>query len=256
MLRDRDQSISRNGSAAGTLALSCRVTGDPGGAPVVLLHALGNTSEDWEPLVRALRPHGRRIFAPDLRGHGSSPRAGGYSFELMYRDVVALLDRHRLTTVDLVGHSMGGHIGWLVAQRQPSRVRRLVIEDAPPPPRDAAAEAELRTAPAGGGDRAPVFSLYQEFRDLRRSGGLDRSAVRPIIDGLRTADPLWWRRLAEVTAETLVISGGLSSPVPRSLLAEVADAVPRGRLVAIDAGHYVHRTEPERFCEEVVRFLG
>ncbi|MFH8367683.1 alpha/beta fold hydrolase [Streptomyces sp. NPDC018031] len=250
--------MGQNGSADGPLPLSCRVDGAPDGHPTVLLHSLGGTGRGWDPLVSALRPRGHRLFVPDLRGHGRSPRAGKYSFELMYRDVVALLDRHDLRAVDLVGHSMGGHIAWLIAQRQPSRVRRLVIEDSPPPPRDAAAEAELRGRgrSAPGGDRAPVISLYQEFRDLRRSGGLDRAAVRPIIDGLRRADPGWWRRLAEVTAETLVISGGLSSPVPRSLLAEVARAVPRGRLLAIDAGHYVHRTEPERFCAEVARFLG
>ncbi|MFI7498563.1 alpha/beta fold hydrolase [Streptomyces sp. NPDC049687] len=238
------------------LTLTCRISGDPAGRPTVLLHALGNTGRTWDRLVRELGPHGRRLFVPDLRGHGRSPRAGAYTFELMVRDVLSLLDRHRLGTVDLVGHSMGGHVAWLVAQRHPSRVGRLVIEDTPPPPRDAAAEAELRARSRPAGDRAPVLSLYREFRELLRTGELDGAAVRPVIDGLRQADPGWWRRLGEVTAETLVISGGLSSPVPRSLLAEVADAVPRGRLLAIDAGHYVHRTEPERYCAEVARFLA
>ncbi|MFF9086107.1 alpha/beta fold hydrolase [Streptomyces sp. NPDC014991] len=238
------------------MTLNCRITGDPAGGPAVLLHALGNTARSWDRLVSALAPRGRRLFVPDLRGHGQSPRADVYTFESMYRDVMSLLDRHRLGRVDLVGHSMGGHVAWLIAQHHPSRVRRLVIEDTPPPPRDAAAEAELRARSRSAGDQAPVISLYQEFRELRRAGELDRAAVRPVIDGLRKADPGWWRRLGEVTAETLVISGGLSSPVPRSLLAEVAEAVPQGRLLAIDAGHYVHRTEPERFCREVARFLG
>lgn len=254
MLRDADRTLGQGAAGEAPLVLDCRVTGDPAGGPVVLLHALGDTGRSWDRLVAALAPRGHRSFVPDLRGHGRSPRADVYTFESMYRDVLSLLDRHRLDGVDLVGHSMGGHVAWLVAQRHPSRVRRLVIEDTPPPPRDAAAEAELRARSTG--DRAPVISLYREFRELRRAGELDSAAVRPVIDGLRRADPGWWRRLGEVTAETLVISGGLSSPVPRSLLAEVAGAVPRGRLLAIDAGHYVHRTEPERFCAEVTRFLG
>lgn len=222
----------------------------------MLLHALGETGRSWDRLARELRPLGRRLYVPDLRGHGQSPRAGAYTFELMYQDVLSLLDRYRLAAVDLVGHSMGGHVAWLLAQRHPSRVGRLVIEDTPPPPRDAAAEAELRARSWPAGGRQSVLSLYQEFRELRRAGELDSAAVRPIIDGLRKADPAWWRRLGQVTAETLVISGGLSSPVPRSLLAEVAEAVPRGRLLAIDAGHYVHRTEPGRYCAEVARFLA
>ncbi|MFH8803405.1 alpha/beta fold hydrolase [Streptomyces sp. NPDC017936] len=256
MLRDADQTPGRDGAGDEPLTLNCRITGDRTGRPTVLLHALGNTGRSWDRLVSALAPRGRRLFVPDLRGHGRSPRADAYTFESMYRDVMSLLARHRLGTVDLVGHSMGGHVAWLIAQRHPSRVRKLVIEDTPPPPRDAAAEAELRARSRSTGDGAPVISLYREFRESRRAGELDGTAVRPVIDGLRKADPGWWRRLGEVTAETLVISGGLSSPVPRSLLAEVAEAVPRGRLLAIDAGHYVHRTEPERFCREVVRFLG
>ncbi|MFJ9719184.1 alpha/beta fold hydrolase [Streptomyces sp. NPDC101213] len=255
MLRDVDRTPGRGGTSEAPLPLNCRVTGDPAGRPAVLLHALGNTGRSWDRLVCALLPRGHRLVVPDLRGHGRSPRADAYTFELMYRDVLSLLDRHRLAEVDLVGHSMGGHVAWLVAQRHPSRVRRLVIEDTPPPPRDAAAEAELRARSGAAGGQAHVISLYQEFRELRRAGELDGAAVRPVIDGLRKADPVWWRRLADVTAETLVISGGLSSPVPRSLLAEVAGRVPRGRLLAIDAGHYVHRTEPERFCAEVARFL-
>ncbi|MEU3861680.1 alpha/beta hydrolase [Streptomyces sp. NPDC028722] len=254
MLRDADQTLGQGGAADAPVTLNCRITGDPAGRPAVLLHALGNTGRSWDRLVSALAPQGHRLFVPDLRGHGRSPRADAYTFESMYRDVMSLLDRHRLGAVDLVGHSMGGHVAWLIAQRHPSRVRRLVIEDTPPPPRDAAAEAELSARSSG--DRAPVISLYREFRELRRAGELDSAAVRPVIDGLRKADPGWWRRLGEVTAETLVISGGLSSPVPRSLLAEVAEAVPQGRLLAIDAGHYVHRTEPERFCGEVATFLG
>ncbi|MEU1519507.1 alpha/beta hydrolase [Streptomyces sp. NPDC005811] len=240
------------------VTLACRITGDPAGRPTVLLHALGDTGRGWDRVVSALRPLGRRVFVPDQRGHGLSPRvrADAYTFELMYRDVTALLDRHRLDGVDLVGHSMGGHVAWLVAQRQPWRVGRLVIEDTPPPPRDTAAEAELRARSRAHGDRAPVVSLYRELRALLRTGGLDGAAVRPVIDGLRRADPGWWRRLSEVTADTLVISGGLSSPVPRSLLAEVAAAVPRGRLLALDAGHHVHRARPERYCAEVARFLG
>ncbi|QNP75520.1 alpha/beta hydrolase [Streptomyces roseirectus] len=236
--------------------MNCRVTGDPAGRPAVLLHALGNTGRTWDRLAAALLPRGRRLFVPDLRGHGRSPRADTYTFELMYRDVLALLDHHHLDETDLVGHSMGGHVAWLIAQRHPSRVRRLVIEDTPPPPRNTAAEARLRARSDPAHGQAHVIELYRDFLKLTRAGELDTAAVRPVIDGLRTADPGWWRRLADVTAETLVISGGLSSPVPRSLLAEVAGTVPRGRLLAIDAGHYVHRTEPERFCAEVTRFLS
>ncbi|MGW5675018.1 alpha/beta fold hydrolase [Streptomyces sp. NPDC003860] len=261
MLRDGGQTTRGGaGPSAGAweavLPLHCRVSGAPSGRPTVLLHALGETGASWDRLASELTAGGRRLYVPDLRGHGLSPRSPCYSFAALYADVVALLDAHGLSGIDLVGHSMGGHVGWLLAQRQPSRVRRLVIEDTPPPPRDAAAEAELAARSGGDGSRAQVLALYREFRALRRAGGLDAAAVRPIIDELRRADGEWWRRLPDVTARTLVISGGLSSPVPRPLLAEVAARVPYGRMVAVDAGHYVHRDAPERFDAEVLAFLA
>ncbi len=249
-----DETVYPDTASVGAVPLSFRDIGDPSGAPVVLLHALGNTGRTWDAFATELAARGRRVIVPDLRGHGRSPRPGHYTYALMREDVTALLDRQGVGTVDLVGHSMGGHIAWLIAQHRPGRVRRLVIEDAPPPPRDAAGEAALRarTAHAGG---QPVMALFQEFLDLRRARGMDRGAIRPVIDGLRSPDPVWWRKLPLVTAETLVVSGGPGSPVSRSLLAEVAATVPRGSFLAIDAGHYVHRTEPERFGAAVTAFL-
>jgi pimeloyl-ACP methyl ester carboxylesterase len=239
----------------GGVTLACRDVGDPDARPVVLLHALGNTGATWDRLVSVLAGRGHRVIAPDLRGHGDSSQPGEYSFELIRDDVLMLLDHLALDRLDLVGHSMGGHVASLIAQLQPERVRRLAIEDAPPPPHDEPAEAALRASTLNRG-HSPVVALFQEFGDMRRAGTLDHRAVRPIIEGLRKADPAWWRRLPLITAATLVISGGLSSPVPRPLLARVADEIPDGTLLGIDAGHYVHSTEPERFCSAVAHFLG
>ena len=46
------------------------------GEPVVLIHGLGSSGDDWELQVRALAPH-YRVIVPDLRGSGRSgkPRA-------------------------------------------------------------------------------------------------------------------------------------------------------------------------------------
>ncbi|MBA0052921.1 alpha/beta hydrolase [Streptomyces sp. AJS327] len=234
------------------VTLRYTVAGDPSGAPVLLAHALGNTGATWDRLAAALCARGRRVIVPDQRGHGGSSQPGDYSFGALYADLTALLDTAAPRGADLVGHSMGGHVCWLIAQRQPDRVRRLVIEDTPPPPKDTAAERALRT---GRRHSANLLGVVREFGALRDSGQLDGGAVRPIIDELRYADPGWWRALSRVTAETLVVSGGLDSPVPRALLAEVAERVPCARLLAIDAGHYVHERRPELFDPAVLAFL-
>ena len=116
----------------GGIRLAHRVSGDPGNRPLVLLHALGEGAADWDGVRDAFARH-RRVYAPDLRGHGRSDRPGAYSFELMRDDVLALLATLGPEPVDLVGHSMGGVVAYLVAAAAPERVRRLVLEDVPAP---------------------------------------------------------------------------------------------------------------------------
>ncbi|MCK2244371.1 MULTISPECIES: alpha/beta fold hydrolase [unclassified Crossiella] len=211
--------------------------------PVLLVHALGDTGAGWRQLRTVLAAPGRQVLTPDLRGHGGT--AAGYTAALVCADLIAVLDRHGLAQVDVVGHSLGGHVATLLAQRQPHRVRRLVLEDPPPPPRDDRDAAAIRA-------RAQPLTAF--LRDRR--GRVDPRAVRAFIEELREPDPDWWRRLAVITARTLVISGGLDSPVPPALLARVAATIPDARLLAASAGHHVHQRRPEFFGTVVSAFLA
>ena len=113
--------------AAGT-RLAYRVWGSPGAPPLVLLHGLGEGAADWDGVAPAFATRWR-VYAPDLRGHGRSDRPGDYSVELMEADVLGFLDALELGRVDLIGHSMGGLVGYLLAGDHPERVRRLILED-------------------------------------------------------------------------------------------------------------------------------
>lgn len=79
---------------------------------LVLLHGLGGTGAVWDRLVTHLDPVWHWM-APDLPGHGGSPRRPGYSFGGMAADVADLLDRGR--PVAVLGHSLGGAVGLALA---------------------------------------------------------------------------------------------------------------------------------------------
>jgi pimeloyl-ACP methyl ester carboxylesterase len=53
----------------GGLRLAYRVWGSPGAEPLVLLHALGESAADWGRVAPAFA-RDRRVYAPNLRGHG------------------------------------------------------------------------------------------------------------------------------------------------------------------------------------------
>ena len=93
---------------------------------------MGEDATNWDGVVAAFVRHWR-VYALDLRGHGESDRPGDYSFELMRDDVLGFLDTLGLSRVDLVGHSMGGVVAYLLAEERPERVGRLVLEEVPPP---------------------------------------------------------------------------------------------------------------------------
>lgn len=226
----------------GGVSIAYRLDGPLDGQPVVLLHALADTSATWTRFTRSLVAAGRLVIAQDLRGHGDSAWTGDYRLDSVQRDVVGVLDTLDIAEFDLVGHSLGGHVAALLAGRRPDRVRKLVLEDPPPPPRVGTPRAPRRGL--------ELFLAVQGL--LRRE--FDRRMVPQILTQLRAPDPLWWDGLAAIKAPTLVIAGRRSH-VPVERLAAVAAEIPRCELVTIDAGHRIHSTRPAEFSDAVQRFL-
>ncbi|GGU75633.1 alpha/beta fold hydrolase [Lentzea flava] len=227
----------------GGVTVAYRLDGPLEGQPTVLLHALASNSATWTGLTRDLVSAGRLVIAPDLRGHGHSAWTGDYRLDSVQRDVVGVLDALDIAEFDLIGHSLGAHIAALLAGRRPDRVRKLVLEDPPPPPRS----GEPRPPKRGVALTLALQGLLRAF---------DRRMVPQILTQLRAPDPAWWDGLAAIKAPTLVISGGPRSHVPLASLEELTAEIPHAELITINAGHRVHSTRPGEFRDAVLRFLG
>ncbi len=97
------------------------------GVPVVLIHGLPGTAEDWEDVTPLLAGH--RTIAIDRPGFGFS--SGGYvPFDRQLEVIHELLAKLHVTRPILVGHSYGGTISLGFAERYPNQVRGLVLVDA------------------------------------------------------------------------------------------------------------------------------
>ena len=97
------------------------------GTPVVLIHGLPGTAEDWEDVTPLLA--GYRTIAIDRPGFGYS--TGGYlPFDRQLQAIHELLAKLHVVQPILVGHSYGGTISLGFAERYPSEVRGLVLVDA------------------------------------------------------------------------------------------------------------------------------
>ncbi|OKJ68478.1 alpha/beta fold hydrolase [Streptomyces sp. CB02460] len=218
---------------AGGTRLAYRVWGDPAAPPVVLAHGRCGSSRDWAHIAARLAAT-HRVYAFDFRGHGLSDWPGRYSFELFRDDLHGFLEARNLAGATVVGHSMGGAAAYLLAERHPGLIGRLVIEEAPPlipldPPR-------------------PVPQRPDEELDF------DWPVVPAIDAQLNDPDPAGRELLGEITAPTLVIGGGPSSRIAQEDLAGMARAIPGAELVTIDAGHLVHTERPEEFLTALRSF--
>ncbi|MEE1793036.1 alpha/beta fold hydrolase [Streptomyces sp. BE308] len=88
------------------------------GPPVILLHGLGRSLEDWEPLRAALS--GYRLIAIDLAGFGQSQPLPDCRLASLARHVEGTLDMLGVPSgAHVVGNSLGGAVAMRLATGAP-----------------------------------------------------------------------------------------------------------------------------------------
>jgi pimeloyl-ACP methyl ester carboxylesterase len=256
--------------------------GDAGAPPMVLIMGLATQMIGWDDeFCTRLAARGYRVIRFDNRDIGLSTRfteagvpdvgaalmaalqdkpvAAPYLLTDMADDVVGLLDFLGIDKAHVVGASMGGAIGQLLAIHHPQRLLTLTsimaTSGAPglPPPTPEAMAMLMKPAPL---DQAAYFESYQqtwkvlrvgsfpddEARDLTRAGqnfarglnpaGAARQLVAIFASGSRK------RLLAGVAVPTLVIHGDVDPLVPLACGIDVAETVPGAKLKVIEGmGH-------------------
>lgn len=102
------------------------------GQPLLILHGFLGMSDNWKTLSTQYVSEGFEVHTLDLRNHGKSFHSDEFSYELMVSDVVEYCKNHKLTKVDVIGHSMGGKVVMLLATSFPELIRKLVVADIGP----------------------------------------------------------------------------------------------------------------------------
>ena len=249
-----------------TDALTVHRSGDPDAPTVVLLHGVTDSGTTWPDL---LTHWGDRydVHAPDLRGHGSSPRFTpaqmAYAPEVLVADVVALLDALP-EPVALVGHSLGGVTALRVALVRPEKVRALVVEDPARPTGRRAPEPDF-VAGLLGQTRLVIEDRDAEVARMRRETPwsdteiLAWAATRGDVDqeylqhGLFLGDAAWEEAFGALTVPTLLV---LPEEAPMAPRPDGFDNPLVRTAVVPGAGHCVRRDQPDAYHALVDAFLA
>lgn len=95
--------------------------------PILLIHGWGGSGQYWAESAEILSETAR-VIVPDLPGSGRSmPVAPAQDMYDQVDNLVALLDALGLERVQLNGHSMGGAMTLLLADRVPEKIDRIVL---------------------------------------------------------------------------------------------------------------------------------
>ena len=182
-----------------------------GRPPVLLVHGLGSDAHiNWTQAgwVRTLRPSGRALIAPDLRGHGRSGHPvdpARYTVDGMVDDLRTVLTAADVTEFDAIGYSLGARLLMTLAA-QGSAPRRLVIGGSAGQPQLQGLDLDGIDVVVAGG---PLPADPESARVARVATALptsDHRALAALVRGL-AMDPATGRPSPPPTMPTLVAVG-------------------------------------------------
>jgi len=96
------------------------------GAPLVCIHGLGGSSNNWTTVLPAFA--GRKVMRIDLPGSARSPLPSQrLSIDLYVDTIASVLKELSVTQADIVAHSMGTIVAQHLAVRHPQLVKSLAL---------------------------------------------------------------------------------------------------------------------------------
>lgn len=262
--------------------------GPEDGEPLVLVHgAAGGAGWFWRS-VPALARAGRRVILPDMPGYGESSRPAGnppVSFAWYGEFLDHLLEAMDLSSVDLVGQSMGGGLCLSLALERPSRVRRLVLVASAALGNEIAIPFKLMAVPFlrrvvtlphprvlrnfhanflyGEPGWVDEEMLLYDLMSQSRPGSIE--TLLSMVHGAGSVPGILLfgqhqvklvDRLGTLKPPCLIIWGLKDRIVPVQQALEAARRIPNVRLELIpEAGHMPHFETPERFTRALLGFF-
>jgi esterase len=252
--------------------------GAPTAPPLVVLHGLFGTLDNWQTLARRWAEEaGLRVVSIDLRNHGRSFHSPEHSYALMADDVLALLEHLALDPARLtvLGHSMGGKVAMCLALGYPAHLAQLIVMDIAPRFSNMEHQEDI-IAGLQAVDLATIQTRQQAEAAL--AVHVPQPGVRQfLLKNLyrREDNSFAWRinlpalvaSLAAVGEEiasaqpflkpTLFVRGGKSNYITaEDKLHSIPALFPNSQVVTVpDAGHWLHAEKPDEVFDLVRNFV-
>lgn len=263
------------------------VTGGSGNGPLVVFEAgMSAPAASWVHTQREIRAR-TRTLSYDRSGYGASDRdPDNRTLERIVDDLTALLDSLGETSpVVFVGHSWGGPVIRLFADRHPHRVAGLVFVDATiaeiMPERNAKllgwSFAVMSVVARMGGrhlimkltmthgpspqiSKADLDIMTRDYAcaQAMRAGRREAAQIIPALATLRRLQAAGTPNVPTICLQAGRVERGMKKarPVFNEGAADLMAAVPNGRVVIVEeAGHLLPQENPAAVREAILEIL-
>ncbi|HEX8990289.1 MAG TPA: alpha/beta hydrolase [Anaerolineales bacterium] len=226
--------------------------------PIILIHGAGGHHLSWPPQVRRLP--GERIFAVDLPGHGKSGGVGRHTIEDYAAAILDFVAALKLSTVVLVGHSMGGAIALRAAIEAPDQMMGLGLLGSAARLRVSSRLLHAAADPAKAAEAVHTVIEYSfapgtspRLKELVEQRMLE---TRPSVlyGDLLACDA--FEEDAKISIPTLILFGELDRMVSPQAGKALQGQIAGARFETIpEAGHMVMLEQPELVAERMSAFV-
>ena len=272
-----NQAVTKTVDVGGT-QFAYREVGPTTGVPLVFLHHFTAVLDDWDPAVVDGIAAERRVILVDLRGVGGSGGTTPDSVEAMAADAIAFLAALGLSTIDLLGFSLGGMVAQVIVEQRPDLVRRVILAGTAPAgdqgPANTGAVLQSAMEKAGEQGKHPKHFLFfsptatsQAAADAFLARLDERTADRdvPVSDetvGAQLTALAKWEQgtspagLTNIDKPVLVVNGDDDTMLPTISSFHLAQLVPDAQLgIYPDSGHGGIFQHHDLFVAQSLEFL-
>jgi pimeloyl-ACP methyl ester carboxylesterase len=221
---------------------------------ILLHHGLGSI-RSWKRQVPALISEGYRVFLYDRWGYGRSDPRQEFELRFLHKDAqetIALMQSLGIENACFLGHSDGGSIALIIANRNPSFVRKLIV---------VAAHIYVEPKMAKGLIKIQRASKLHPLKTVleQEHGARHQALVKAWLNcwgehGLDTLDLK--DELKGVRCPTLVIQGEKDEHATPKHAEDIAQGISDAELwIVPGVGHMPPHEVPEEFNQRIIQFL-
>ncbi|TYR80486.1 alpha/beta hydrolase [Priestia megaterium] len=252
--------------------------------PAVLLIMGAMSSLDWwdEEFCLGLAEKGRFVIRYDHRDLGRSttytPGTSNYTITDMADDAIGVLDAYSIKQVHIVGMSLGGMIGQILALRYPERIYTLTLiassvfgteMEKLPPMDQRILDYHAKSASIGWSNREEAIDYlaggwktlsgskpYEQermYKLAKREATRAKQLPSRFNHALLQGGEQYYDKLDKISVPVLIIHGTEDPALPYEHGIALTKAIPHAKLITLDGtGHEIHSEDWEQIIKSVV----